>query len=240
MPRPLSFLAIAALAGFTLVLDGPLGVTSAEAQEVRRSAGARKSSTSSSSRRTSSGRLRGASSRLGSSSRTSRSDPDLPGASRRPSAAADERAPAGSVAEPEAETDEIERDAAPTLGKACIYGAGDRVVYRPKGTRCRGDAEAPARGVRPRANAERRARPARAAAPRATAVRRTRVRQGPVRQGRAGRPAAPGFNGAPRKKAPRKTSAGCLYDDAGVVLFEPATSDCVSGIGARADARRAK
>jgi len=112
--------------------------------------------------------------------------------------------------------DEVEADLAPTLGRACIYGHRDEVVYRPPGSWCRGDD--PAQFQK------------RQDVPKETS-------SGSPRAARRTPPAAPSTPyGYPevrrKKKVKRLTSAGCLYGKDGEVLFAPETSDCVNGIGA--------
>jgi hypothetical protein len=112
--------------------------------------------------------------------------------------------------------EEVEADSAPTLGRACIYGPGDKVLYRPAGSWCRGDD--PAQFEQPQGAPEE----ASSGSPMA-------ARQAP--------PAAPSSAyGYPevrrKKKVKRLTSAGCLYGKDGEILYAPETSDCVNGIGA--------
>lgn len=114
------------------------------------------------------------------------------------------------------EDDDFEPDSAPTLGRACIYGPNDKVVFRPAGSWCRGDAPIePEPGEADRTKLSSDAREsARRAAPAAAA---SAYRSPEVRR---------------KKKVKRKTSAGCLYGKDGEVLFAPETSDCINGIGA--------
>jgi len=116
----------------------------------------------------------------------------------------------------EEEDEEIEADSAPTLGRACIYGPGDKVLYRPAGSWCRGDDPAQFQQ--------------RQDAPEETS-------SGSAKAARRAPPAAPSSAyGDPevrrKKKMKRKTSAGCLYGKGGEILYAPETSDCVNGIGA--------
>jgi hypothetical protein len=112
--------------------------------------------------------------------------------------------------------EEVEADSAPTLGRSCIYGPGDKVLYRPAGSWCRGDDPAQFQQ-------------------RQDALEETS--SGSPKAARRAPPAAPSpAYGYPevrrKKKVKRKTSAGCLYGKGGEILYAPETSDCVNGIGA--------
>ena len=219
MRRPIQSLTI--LTCFILTL----GVTAGAAEgQMRRSAGTLNRGDSAERSAGPGSQSRGRSGSMSSSRRSSRNGPTLPS----------DRSYVQDVEEArntESESDfpsrsnreddeEFERDAAPTLGRACIYGPGDKVVYRPKGSRCRGDA--PLQVNRPQ-----------------------ETRRSSNVQSNARRNASPAAKASAyfdddhyaaksrrKKRAKRKTSSGCLYDPDGVVLFAPEKSDCINGIGA--------
>lgn len=199
--------------GFALaaLLCLPLGSGEADAQTLQRSAGAKSTGQT--------GSKRGGSS-MTTRSRSSRG-PVLPSEEWDADADHDDT-PYGSRSNNSSSDDDraFEPDLAPTLGQACIYGANDQVVYRPRGARCRGDR--PVQKASTQQPTRRTDAPA--AATRPPTRRSAAFGDGPTKPRR-------------KKKAKVKTSAGCLYGSDGTILFAPARSDCLNGIGAPDNAK---
>jgi len=214
MPHPRRIISLLALGIFTAALCVVLGSSTASAQtEAKKSAGTMKQSSGSRKGNDLGSQTQGRGSGMSSRRGSSRSGPKLPNEDDDYDDYLKKKKKAAYYDESSSDDDDFERDSAPTLGRACIYGVNDEVVYRPAGSWCRGDTPPPAKQRRDKASsgAPTDARRSPAAAP-SSAYRYPEVRR--------------------KKKVKRKTSAGCLYGKGGEILYAPDTSDCVNGIGA--------
>jgi len=107
-----------------------------------------------------------------------------------------------------------------TLGRSCMYGARGEVIFRPAGSRCRGDA--------PSTESTDESKPRAGSGPNTPQKRKplaATTRQAPSRSAHPG-PASPTKSTTTRDSTEGRPRGSCIYGPRGRVIHAPAGVDC--------------
>ena len=109
-----------------------------------------------------------------------------------------------------------------TLGRACMYGVKGEVIFRPKGSICRGDQPVVSKGQSARKNRK----DPRVRNRKNASSERAKERRNPRGTTATSRPAARGMQSNKPAAKPKSRGGPCMYDAKGKVIYAPSGSDC--------------